>query len=102
MVINTGMSAITALVFFVTGLPLLQMDSPLNKILLLVIEILGIIGLVITLFITIFMFLISSGTLITRSFISGVLRIGYKLKIIKNYKYKIRQQKMKLYRKISK
>ena len=91
MVINTGMSAISALVFFVFGLPVLEMNSPLNKILLLVIEVLGVIGLVITLFITIFMFLISSGTLITRSFISGVLRIGYKLKLIKNYRYTYRK-----------
>ena len=91
MVINTGMSAISALVFFVLGLPVLKMDSPLNKILLLVLEVLGVIGLVITLFITIFMFLISSGTLITRSFISGVLRLGYKLKIVKNYRQTYRK-----------
>lgn len=86
LIINTAVSALLAIIFFVVGLPRLGAASPLNQLLLLIVEVLGVIGLIITVLLAIFMLLISSGTLFTRSFISGLLRIGYKLRLIKNYR----------------
>lgn len=86
MIINTAINALVAVLFFVFGMPLIPTTSSLNSILLLLFEILGVIGLVITVVVVLFMFLVSSGSLFTRSFISGLLRLGYKLKIVKNYR----------------
>lgn len=86
MIMNTAVNAFVALIFFIFFLPKIPLTTPFNDILLLIFEILGVIGLVITVLLVVFMFFISSGTLFTRSFISGLLRIGYKLKIIKNYR----------------
>lgn len=91
MIITTGMSALTALFFFIFGLPMLSVNSPLNQFLLVLLEIVGVIGLIITILLAIFMFLISSGTLFTRSFISGILRFGYKIKLVKNYRQTYRK-----------
>lgn len=86
MVVNMAVNAIIAVVFFVFGLPNIAEQSMFNNLLLILLEVLGVIGLIITVLLTVFMFLVSSGTLITRSLISFVLRVGYKLKIVKNYR----------------
>lgn len=86
MILNTAINAVVAVLFFVFGMPLIPTTSSLNSILLLIFEILGVIGLVITVIVVLFMFLVSSGNLLTRSFISGILRLGYKMKIVKNYR----------------
>lgn len=86
MIINSGINALLALIFFVFGLPFMPKTSFLNDFLILLLEIVGVIGLIITVLMALFIFFISSGTLVTRSLISGVLRIGYKLKIIKDYR----------------
>lgn len=86
LIMNTAVNALLALIFFIFFLPRIPLTTPFNDILLIIFEILGVIGLIITVIITLFMFIISSGTLFTRSFISGILRIGYKLKIVKNYR----------------
>jgi hypothetical protein len=86
MIINTAINAFVAVLFFVFGMPLIPSSSTLNSLLLLIFEILGVIGLIITVLVVLFMFLVSSGSLFTRSFISGLLRAGYKLKIVKNYR----------------
>lgn len=86
MMLNSSMNMILAVLFFVFGIPQIPNTTPLNDMLLILLVILGVIGLIITVIVVVFMFLIASGNLITRSFISGVLRIGYKLKIVKNYR----------------
>lgn len=86
MIINNFINMLIALAFFIFGLPHIPSADGFNDILLVLLEILGVIGLVITVILVVIMFLISSGRLITRSFISGVMRIGYKLKIVKNYR----------------
>lgn len=86
MMINSGVNALLALVFFVFGLPFIPKTSILNDILILLLEIVGVIGLIITVIMALFIFLISSGTLVTRTLISGVLRLGYKMKLVKDYR----------------
>lgn len=86
MVANMSVNTILAVLFFVFGLPNIVEQSVFNNLLLVLLEVLGVIGLIITVVITVLIFLVSSGTLITRSLISFVLRIGYKLRIVKNYR----------------
>lgn len=86
MIINSMVSTIIALLFFVFGLPRIPMVGGLYDFLLVVLEILGIIGLIITLLGVLFMMLISSGGLFTRSLVSGVVKLGYKMKLVKNYR----------------
>lgn len=92
LVINTGVSAILALVFFIFGFQFFEVNTSFNSILILLLEVFGVIGLLISLIVAVFIFLVSSGKLITKSFISFVLRLGYKMKFVKNYR--------KTYRKI--
>ena len=91
MIMNTFVNMIIALLFFVFGLPYIPMVNELNGLLLIIFEILGIIGLVVTVIVSLFMFMLSTGNFVTRSFISGVLRLGYKLKIVKNYRQTLKK-----------
>lgn len=86
MLVNTVISALLAVVFFVFGLPHLVETTALNKLLVFLLELLGIIGVVVTACSALFMFFLSTGTLFTRSFISSILRFLYKIKIVKNYR----------------
>ncbi len=86
MMFNSAVNMIIALLFFIFGVPKIPFSSPLNDLLLILLIIVGVIGLIITIIVVVFMFLIASGSLITRSFISNILRIGYKLKLVKNYR----------------
>ena len=84
--INTLVSVFITALFFVFGLPNLPAMSGLNGFLLTLFEILGVIGFVITFLMALFMVILSSGNIVTRSFISWVIRIGYKLHLVKNYR----------------
>ena len=86
MIINNTVNMLLVVGFFIFGLPRIPLTTPLNDMLLMILEILGVIGLIITVLLVVFMFLVSSGSLFTRSFVSGILRIGYKMKIVKNYR----------------
>ena len=92
MLVNTVISAVLAVFFFAFGLPQLIETTALNEILVFLLEILGVIGVIVTSFSALFMFFLSTGTLFTRSFIGSILRFLYKIKIVKNYR--------KTYRKI--
>ena len=86
LIINSSISVILTVLFFIFGVPKIPMSTPLNDMLLMILIILGVIGLVITIIVVVFTFLMGTGGLVTRSFISGILRIGYKLKLVKNYR----------------
>ena len=86
MLVNTIISAVLAMLFFIFGLPYIKEITALNQLLLFLLEILGVIGVIITFCSALFMFMLSTGTLFTRSFISGILRFLYKIKIVKNYR----------------
>ncbi|MBQ4541925.1 MAG: flippase-like domain-containing protein [Clostridia bacterium] len=86
LIINSSVSVILTILFFIFGVPKIPMSTPLNDMLLMILIILAVIGLVITIIVVVFTFLMGTGGLVTRSFISGILRIGYKLKLVKNYR----------------
>lgn len=86
MLINNAINVLVAVAFFIFGLPRLPLLNALTNFLQIIIIILGVIGIIISVILVVFMFLVSSGSLFTRSFVSGLLRIGYKLKIVKNYR----------------
>lgn len=91
MLINSMVNMLLVIIFFVFGLPKIPLSSPFNDMLLLLLEILGVIGVVITVVVTLFMFLISTGNFVTRSVISGIVRLGYKMKIVKNYRVTLKK-----------
>lgn len=86
MLINSLVSTIIALSFFIFGLPRIPMVGGLYDFLMVVLEILGFIGLAITLLGVLFMITISTGGLFTRSLVSGIVKFGYKIKLVKNYR----------------
>lgn len=86
LLVNSTVNMILVLLFFIFGLPQLPLTSALNDMLLLILEVLGVIGLVINVIATLFMILISSGTFVTRTVVSSVVRFGYRLGFIKNYR----------------
>ena len=86
LIINSSVSVILTILFFVFGVTKIPMSTPLNDMLFMILIILAVIGLVITIIVVVFTFLMGTGGLVTRSFISGILRIGYKLKLVKNYR----------------
>ena len=91
MMINSAVNMVAALMFFIFGLPRIPLTSPFNDLLLIILEILGVIGLIITVFVVFFMFLVSTGNFVTRTFVSAFVRIGYKLKIVKNYRLTVKK-----------
>lgn len=86
MIINSIVSTILGLIFFIIGLSKITPQNSLFALLFVVFEILGIIGLVITILGVLFMILLSTGTLFTRSLIAWLVKVGYKLKLVKNYR----------------
>jgi uncharacterized membrane protein YbhN (UPF0104 family) len=77
---------VLAVSFFLFGVPKIPATSAFNNLLLTLLIILGVIGLLVTVIIVVFTFLAGAGGLMSRSFISGIVRIGYKLGIVKNYR----------------
>ena len=86
MIINSTVTALLGLFFFVFGISRIMPTNSLYAFLFVVFEILGIIGLVITLFGAILIIMLSTGTLFTRSLIAWIVKLGYKLKLVKNYR----------------
>ncbi len=86
LILNSSVSVVLTILFFVFGVPKIPMSTPLNDMLLTILIILAVIGLIITIIVVVFTFLMGTGGFVTRSFISGILRIGYKLKLVKNYR----------------
>ncbi|MBR2391018.1 MAG: flippase-like domain-containing protein [Clostridia bacterium] len=91
LLVNSTVNVVLVLLFFIFGLPRLPLTSAFNDMLLFLLEILGVIGLIITVIMTLFMILISSGSLMTRSIVSSVIKLGYRLKIVKNYRVTLKK-----------
>lgn len=91
MMMNQSVSVFIALLFCVFGVPQIPTTGGLNGFLMVIFIILAVIGLVINVLLVFFMILVSSGTLFTRSFVSGLLRFLYKIKIVKNYRQTLKK-----------
>lgn len=91
MMINSIVNMLLVVLFFVFGLPRIPQTSAFNDLLLIILEVLGVIGLIITVVVTLFMVLISSGNFVTRSLISKVIKFGYRIKLVKNYRQSLKK-----------
>ena len=91
MILNSSVNMVLAVLFFLFGVPKIPATSAFNNLLLTLLIILGVIGLIITVIIVVFTFLAGAGGLISRSFISGIVRIGYKIGIVKNYRQTLKK-----------
>lgn len=91
MIINSMTTAVLGLVFFAVGISKIMPTNSLYAFLFVVFEILGIIGLVITIFGVIIMIMLSTGNLFTRSLIAWIVKVGYKLKLVKNYRVTLKK-----------
>lgn len=91
MLINGLISTLLALVFFIVGLPRIAPTNSLFVFLFIVFEILGVIGLAITLFGSLFMIILSTGSLFTRSLVAWLVKMGYKMKLVKNYRVTLKK-----------
>ena len=78
----------TAISFFLYfyGLPMITTAGSLQGFLMALVKILGGIGLVVTVIMTFLYFIIGNGKLIGRSFVQWLVRVGYKLHIVKDYR----------------
>lgn len=91
MILNSAVNMVLAVAFFLFGVPKIPATSAFNNLLLTLLIILGVIGLLITVIIVVFTFLAGAGGLMSRSFISGIVRIGYKFGIVKNYRQALKK-----------
>ncbi len=91
MMLNSIVNMFLVLIFFIFGLPRIPQTSAFNELLLVLLEVLGVIGLIITVVVTLFMVLISSGNLVTRSLISKIIKFGYRIKLVKNYRQTLKK-----------
>ncbi len=78
----------TALAIFLYffAVPLIPTSGSLQTFLMAFIKIVGAIGLIVTIIFTLIYFIIGNGKLIGRSFIQWLVRLGYKLHIVKDYR----------------
>jgi len=72
--------------FFIFGIPFLPTSSALNELLLTLFRIVAAIGIIVTALTSIVFILIGSGKIIGRSFVRFVVKVGYKLRIVKDYR----------------
>ena len=74
------------LAFFIFGIPFLPTSSSLNELLLVLFKIVAAIGIIVTAITSIVFVLIGSGKIIGRAFVRWVVKIGYRLRIVKDYR----------------
>lgn len=75
-----------SLVLYVFVVPLIPTVGGLQTFLMAIIRILGAVGLTVTIISCFLYFIIGNGKLIGRSFVQWLVRAGYKLHIVKNYR----------------
>lgn len=86
LIVYSFVYTIIAAVLYFFGLPLVTTAGSLQAFLMALIKIVGGVGLVITVIMTFLYFIIGNGKLIGRSFIQWLVRLGYKLHIVKDYR----------------
>ena len=75
-----------SIVMYVFVMPLIPIAGNLQAFLMTLIKVIAAIGLIVTVISCFLYFIIGNGKLIGRSFIQWLVRIGYKLHIVKNYR----------------
>lgn len=77
---------IISIIMFIFVVPLIPVSGSLQAFLMTLIKIVGAIGLIVTVISCFLYFIIGNGKLIGRSFIQWLVRVGCKLRIVKNYR----------------
>lgn len=77
---------IICILMYVFVLPLIPISGGLQAFLMTLIKVVGAIGLIVTAISCFLYFIIGNGKLIGRSFIQWLVRVGFKLHIVKNYR----------------
>ena len=86
LIVYSFVYTIISIILYFFGLPLVTTTGSLQAFLMALIKIVGGVGLVITVIMTFLYFIIGNGKLIGRSFIQWLVRVGYKLHIVKDYR----------------
>jgi len=86
LIVYSFVYTIVAVLLYFFGLPLVTTAGSLQAFLMALIKIVGGVGLVITVIMTFLYFIIGNGKLIGRSFVQWLVRVGYKLHIVKDYR----------------
>lgn len=77
---------IILILFFIFGVPFLPVGSGLNEFLLILFKIVAVLGIIATAATCLVFILIGSGKIIGRSFVRWIVKVGYKLRIVKDYR----------------
>lgn len=77
---------LTILAFLIFAVPFIPTSSALNNMLFTLLKILAYLGLIVTALTSIVFLLIGSGRIVGRSMVRGIVRIGYKLRIVKDFR----------------
>ena len=86
LIIYNIMYAIIILAFLIFGIPIIPAGEALNHLLFIIVKLCAYIGLIVTAIMSLIILLIGSGKIVGRSLVRWVVRLGYKLRIIKNYR----------------
>ena len=77
---------ITILSFFIFGVPLLPTFHAFPELFKILIKLFAYLGLAVTAIMSIMFILIGSGKIVGRSMVRGIVKLGYKLRIVKDYR----------------
>ena len=86
LIVNNIVVSIFALAAFIFGMPNLPATTSLNSFLQVLIKICGVIGLIICAFMGFLLLFIGNRRIIGKSFSRWLIRLGYKLRIVKDYR----------------
>ncbi|MBQ8468422.1 MAG: flippase-like domain-containing protein [Clostridia bacterium] len=86
LIVYSFVYTVISIFLYFYGLPMVTTAGSLQGFLMALVKILGGIGLVVTVIMTFLYFIIGNGKLIGRSFITWLVRVGFKLHIVKNYR----------------
>lgn len=86
LIVYSFVYTIISIVLYFFAVPLIPTAGSLQGLLMMLIKVVGGIGLFVTVIMTFLYFIIGNGRIIGRSFIQGLVRFGFRLKIVKNYR----------------
>ena len=86
LIVNNTVYSVSLILIFVFGVPFLPASTYLNELLMTLLKIIAVIGLFFTALFNFFYILIGTGKIVGRSLVRFIVRLGYKLKIVKNYR----------------
>ncbi|MBQ7467132.1 MAG: flippase-like domain-containing protein [Clostridia bacterium] len=86
LIIHNTVYAIILILVFIFGIPFLPPATYLNELLMILLKIFAVIGIFFTVLFNMIYILIGSGKIVGRSFVRFIVRLGYGLRIVKDYR----------------